>query len=344
MSTLAAHAPVQTAPAAAGFYLRESLAGTGRIPVPGPYGLCPDIIGSAEPIRDAQSALRTPASWKTMYSVSPLPGRTSYYYVRGMNGTTESINGSLALYWAPANLVMFPSVWKGNEIPAAAKAAVRVSAGAKQVGVGDAPFVFSSPLVDPATYMAFVACASDTANPAPIPVISSWLDMGAMQTERRDISIRNTSTVTATDQSWCRRVALEVPSWLPAAKIILSVTATGFTGNTVGLLGDMFADDRQPILLVPDEVYQDGGGRAIPVSLASGQTLNLTVQYWHTGSQPSPGATITLAADYVPPAQELAEVAERALVHPLRSRFLAEAARIDPTVMVPLGSATFMVA
>jgi hypothetical protein len=348
VSTLAftsAQVSEQTAPPIAGFYPRDNLADTGAIPAPGPYGLCPDIIGSAEPISDAQSALSTLDSWKTMYSVEPMPGETTYYYVRGMNGAAEAINGSLTLYWAPANLVMFPSIWKGNELSPTATATVRVSADPGHIGVGDVPFVLSSPptLADPATYMAFVACASDTSTPIPPPVISSWLDMSALETQRRDIRVRNTSMVSATAAAWYRRLAFDVLSCLPAASIMVSITARGFIGNTMGLIGDMFGADRQPILLVPAEITQDGAARTLQISVTPGQSLNFTVQYWNTGLQPSPGATITLSADYVVPDSELVQAGERALVHPHRGRFLADAAKIQPVAMAPLGSATFTV-
>ena len=89
-----------------GFYLRNNLKCNGSVPSPGPYDLCPDIIQSLDVISDPQTTLSTPGSWATAYNVAPTPGITNYYYVRGLNGATDSVTSNVSLYYAPAQLIL----------------------------------------------------------------------------------------------------------------------------------------------------------------------------------------------------------------------------------------------
>jgi hypothetical protein len=343
--TATATPPAATGSMFAGFYLRDNLGDVGTIPAPGPYALSPDIIGATEPITDPESELSTQASWKQMYSVEPTPGVENYYYVRGLNGDTDPVDDTLALYWAPSNLIMFPSVWKGNEIPPTGTSPVTVSAASGHIGVGDGPFVWTRPPVldDPGDFIAFVATVSETDAPEPFPVVNSWLDMSALLTQRLDLGFRNTARIDATDDAWYRRVHLNIPTGMPSGQVVLSVMSKGFVGNTLGFIGDLFSPQREPIMLLPSQVAQDGASSTITVTLEGGMSTSLALQYWQTGNAPASGATVTLSADYVVPDSKVAEAGARALVHPRRSRFLAERAGIGPTAMAPLGSATFTV-
>jgi hypothetical protein len=344
--TATATAPVRSSQTFAGFYLRDNLGDQGTIPAPGPYALSPDIIGSTEPIPDAESELSTQQSWKQMYSVEPTPGVENYYYVRGLNGDADPVDDTLALYWSLSNLIMFPSVWKGNEIPpAAGTAPVTVSAASGHIGVGDGAFLWARPPVldDPGDFIAFVATVSETDAPEPFPVINSWLDVSALLTQRLDLGFRNTARVEAGEDSWYRRLHLDIPPGLPSGRVVLSVMTKGFVGNTLGFIGDLFSPQREPIMLLPTQVTQDGASSTITVTLEGGLSTSLALQFWQTGNAPAAGATVTFSADYVVPDSQLAEAGSRALVHARRSRFLAEQAGIGPTAMAPLGSATFIV-
>jgi hypothetical protein len=86
-----------------GFFLRDNLASEGAVPAAPPYNQCPDIIQSLVPLPDPEAALGAPSSWERAYRTEPLPGM-NYYYARGLNGTSATFDGKMALYWCPAEL------------------------------------------------------------------------------------------------------------------------------------------------------------------------------------------------------------------------------------------------
>jgi hypothetical protein len=336
--------PIRPTPTFNGFYLRNSLACTGLVPSPGPYCLSPDVIVASEPVADPSQAFSTPQSWQTSYSVEPDSEADNYYYVRGMNGAAKPVEGSLRLFWMPAQLIPFPTTWQQHELGTTDKASsLAVAAASEAIGVGDGAFLWESPpALGDGRYYALAAVAEGTKAPGPLPAVGSWLDMGELITQRLNFGFRNSSQVQAEAPSWYRRVHIEVPPGITAGEVTLSVTSEGFVGNTVGLIADLFGANREPMMLLPSKIAQDGASSSINVTLEGGQSLGLALQYWNTGAQPSPGATIVLSADYVVPESELDQAGARALVNPGRSRFLAETGDIGPTAFVPLGSATFI--
>ncbi|MFZ2114058.1 MAG: hypothetical protein WAU77_10050 [Solirubrobacteraceae bacterium] len=337
-----------TAPSAAtfdGFYLRNSLACDGKVPSAGSYCLCPDIIASATPIEDAGSMLSSQQSWNTTYDVQPTPGERCYLYVRGLDGSATAFEGSLGLCWAPAQLIMFPQAWRSNELPAAdGTAAVKVSAASGHIGVGEEPFEWARPplLPDPGEYLAFVAYASRSSASQPPPAVDSWAQMSELLTQRLDLGFRNSAAVDRNADGWYRRIRVQVPSCLPTAQIALTLTTVGFVGNTIGLIGDLFASDRTPMMLRPASIVQDGAATAITVSLSGGETIDFAVQYWKTGAAPEHGSTARLTADYAVPDHELEQAGSRGLVSPSHSRMLSDALQIKPTAFLPLGAATLI--
>lgn len=345
MSTNATATATPTATTYDGLYLRPNLSSKGREPSAGPYGLCPDVIGSPTPVDDPQSTFSTIDSWATMYATEPVPGERTYYYVRGMDGSLDAVAGTMSLYWAPAQLVMFPSAWKVNELAPTDAPKVSFEAASGHVGVGDVPFVWARPPVldDPHEYVAFVAMASDSdAAPVP-PSVTSWLDMSALVTKRLDIGLRNTSYVDRAAERWTRRVRFDVPATMPAgAELTITVTARGYDGASVGLIADVFAANQKAMMISPLKIVGNEMVAGIKIKAEPGLETSFALQLWKGTARPAAGATLTLAADYVVPASEAAEAGDRALVDATRSRFLMGTFGIGPTATAPLGAAVFI--
>jgi hypothetical protein len=329
-----------------GFYLRNSLGCTGAVPSPGPFDLCPDVIQSPTIVGDPQATFSTPASWSTAYATQPDLGQANYYYVRGLNGLAEQVKTQLSLYWAPAQLILFPASWQNNKLSTASgRQTVSVSAGAGAIGVGGEPFVWTPGAPSGSDFYALVAQAVDTGGTNPIPTITSWLDMAALLTQDLGFGFNNTRYIDPDAATWSSYLGLSVPPSLPSSgQVLISLSSTGFSGGTVGILANQFGSNQQPIVLAPTAL---GPGQlsGITVTLDPGFSATFTVEYWAgTGTAPAAGASINVTAYYVIPPSEAASAATAGLVDGVRNRFLQERLGVGPTQMAVLGSASFVVA
>lgn len=332
-----------------GFYLRNSLQCTGAIPSPGPYDLCPDIIQSPQPIPNAQSALSTQQSWAQTYSTDPAPGATNYYYVRGINGAAASTDSRLFLYCAPSQLLMFPSSWKNNVLPAAnGLDYVGVETDPGHIGVGNNAFVWKNTpvLAGDGSYYGFVAQVNDANNSNPIPTVTSWLDMGILLSQNLGFGFRNTSYVDGSAATWYRRLALEIPQSIgEPGNLVIGISASGFTGGTVGFVADLFSNSQQPIMLLPTKIVQDGALSGINLTVDPGFATSIAIQSWNTsGNTPAPGSSITISVNYVVPNDQVVQVASQGLLNSARDRYWQQTLNVGPQQWVVLGSASFVVA
>jgi hypothetical protein len=193
-----------------GLYLRDNLTSQGTLPAVAPFNACPDIIQSSTPIANPQTVFGTMRSWNTIYPTAPTPGK-NYYYVRGLNGSTESFEGQVQLFWTPAQLILFPSTWKNNPLlTASGLEAVNINAAPGYVGVGDEGFVLDTgtqSLPGPNSFYSFVA--QNIA--APIPTISSWLEMSQVMTQQLNLGMRNMLTFDPFDGALLARLGLNIP-------------------------------------------------------------------------------------------------------------------------------------
>lgn len=342
-ATAAAPAPTYN-----GFYLRNNLGCTGAVPSPGPYNLSPDIIQSDAPIPDAQSTLSTQQSWAQTYSTDPVVGQSNYYYVRGINGAATQTDSQVSLYYAPAQLIMFPNSWRNNKLSTSkGMDGVGVQANPGHIDVGDDAFLWKNTPA-PASgsdYYGFVAQVNDAENSNPVPVVTSWLDMSSLLTRNLGFGFRNTCHVDGSAQTWYHRLSLDVPQSIQQpGQLMITLSSTGFTGNTVGLLADLFGGDQQPIMIQPFKITQDGATTGITITAEPGFSTSFAIQYWNlSGTQPAPGSSITISVDYVVPQGQVANAVAAGLVNTSRARYLQQAVGVGPQATAILGSATFVV-
>jgi len=333
----------------AGFYLRNNLNCNGAVPSPGPYDLCPDIIQSNAAIPNAQSTLSTQQSWAQAYSTDPTLAQTNYYYVRGINGAAASVTSQVYLYYTPAQLILFPTLWKNNMLSTSEGLdCVNVQADAGHIDVGDDAFVWKNTPIpaDGSTYYNFIAQVNGVDNSNPIPSVTSWLDMSNLLTQNLGFGFRNTSYIDGSAQNWYRRMMLEVPqSMEQAQQLIISLSATGFVGATVGLLADMFGSNQQPIMMLPSQIKQDGATTSITIPVEPGFSTSLLIECWNgPGQTPAPGSSITVTADYLVPNNQLAQAAGLGLINSSRNRSLHQTVGVGPQAVAMLGAASFVVA
>jgi len=302
-------------------------------------GLCPDIIWSPNVVEDPQGTFGSAESWSRMYEVSPRLDADNIYYVRGHNlDDAQPASGRAMLYWTQAQLIMWPSLWVDNPLPAGQDPSSPVSAGAGQIGVTSKAFTWTdTPITSDADgYYSFVTQLSDSSEGPIPPTATSPVDMSVLLA-RPDLGWRNTSTFVLGESSWRRVLDLQVPASIsdPIAAV-LYLHGGGLTGATVGLCyGDTF-------LLSPTRFAQDDEVLGISLTLQPGSSTTLAIHFWNTATtEISPGATLTLSADYSVPNTQLPEAIRRGIISGVRTHRLREAG-ITPQPTAPLGAATFI--
>ncbi|HEX8113730.1 MAG TPA: hypothetical protein VF516_38625 [Kofleriaceae bacterium] len=345
-SRVGAAVRLATASTYPGFYLRDNLASSGSVPALPPYNQCPDIIGTTTPIPDPQVVLSTLDSWDRIYRTEPQPG-VNYYYVRGLNGLPSgAFDGKLSLFWTPAELLLFPSLWKNHPLATASGSeTVSVSAPAGHIGVGVDPFVLNWPSPASrggATFTSFVA--QNLA--APIPTISSWIEMSQLMTQQLNFGWRNGIAFDpiANNGMMLHRMGLTVPGTVgDSATLQLIVTANGFVGDTIALLADRYTAEQKAIQLAPTRITQDGQSIGIQINLDPGFHANLTVQYWNTSDNvPAAGSTITVTASYVVPKANLEHAITAGVIDSHLSNTVARQIGVGPQPVAPVGAVTFL--
>ena len=343
-----APAPVRLSDASTfnGFYLRNNLASTGAVPAASPYNQCPDIIQSDVPIADPEITLSSLASWQTFYNTAPVAG-ANYYYVRGLNGALTAFSGTASLYWAPAQLILFPSTWKNNPMTTAkGQESVNIAAPSGHIGVGSNAFVFQNRgQLDAGaeSFYSFVVQNSAT----PIPEISNWIEMSQLMTQQLSFGFRNTVSFDPASGEMLYRLGINIPFTIgQSATLQLTLTATGFASDdTVGFIGDCFTPEMKAISLLPVKMGSGPYVAGISINVDPGFSSSLAVQYWNTSNTlPAPGSTITLSVNYVVPPEQV----ELALqMNVLDSQYSLQNAKArlstQPQPVVPVGAISFVV-
>jgi hypothetical protein len=328
-----------------GFFLRDNLASDGVVPAGAPYNQCPDIIQSPTPIPDPLTTLSTLASWDRMYRTEPAAG-TNYYYARGLNGKTDgTFDGQMSLFWAPAELILFPSLWKNNPLQTSSgKETVNVSAAAGHIGVGEDPWVLRTPASSngSSTFTSFIA--QNLAGS--IPTISDWIDMSTLMTQQLNFGWRNAVTFDPAGNGgmMLHRMGLTIPGTVgQQGTLLITLSANGFVGDTVSLIADRYTPEQQPLQIQPTKISQNGGMIGIQANLDPGFLAHLTVQYWNTSDHvPAAGSTLTLTASYLVPETLLARAISAGVVDSRVSQMVARQFNIHPQAVAPLGAVTFI--
>ncbi len=330
-----------------GIFLRNNLSSKGTSPAAAPFNQCPDIIQSDTPIPAFAEELVTPTSLEQTYNTEPVLAAPNYYYVRGANGATKQVSGSVSLYWAPAQVFNFPVAWQNNPMTTSGGASsAPISAAPGHATVGSSAFVWTPPALTSSTYFNVIAQASGSATPVPVPVVGSWMDLGALLSENLGFGFRNQAMVDGTAACWIHRQVLSVPASFTASETLqVMVTASGMSGARVGFLCDQFTAAGELLELTPTTINGDGVF-GTTLTLDPGYTANLVVQGWiPEGVTVAPGATLTLEFTYKPTgADEIAKAMELGLLDTQRNALVARVLGVSPQPVVAVATLNFTVA
>ncbi|MFD5234999.1 hypothetical protein ACFWJ5_42320 [Streptomyces qaidamensis] len=325
------------------FAMRPNLSSPeGIIPSSGPVCDCPDIIVSADPIDHPHQTLSTPESWHSQNAGTVYEGRPTYIYVRAKNFYDGSETGDVSLYYAPAELIQWPSQWKQNRLrPQEAGDTVALRAHKRGgIAVGDNPFYWEAPPPSPNGHYCLFALVNTahTKNPLPDNVPTSYKGMADLVSNYLNIGWKNTAEVESDVPTWTRQSGLTVPDTCPLnQRLMLSII--GSSGTVGGAVALSSSDTQfEPLIDLPETTIVDANR---PISFLTQPkrpthaTLNLT--FWQHSSNPGLQDSIQLVASWIPPDHESAA--------PYVDKGIAQrTATIDGDVFwtVPLGAMNYM--
>lgn len=161
--------------------LRKDLSDQGSVPYTGGvWTNSPDIIPTGTNVTaNPQATFGTVAAYGQDLGQATVPYQPNYFYVRGKNLSAGSDSGTLSLYYCPANLFLFPSLWTNNQMKTSSGKST-VDIGMEKpgdIGVTPEPFTF---LPTSTEHHCLIARVSTKANPNPLPSDGDFPDMAGL--------------------------------------------------------------------------------------------------------------------------------------------------------------------
>jgi hypothetical protein len=336
-----------------GVYMRPNLQSNGEVPAQGTLCTSPDIwVAGMTPVANWQTALATSASYTADSGNNVTLNVDNYFYLRACNGLTTAQDRTVALYYAPSNVIQEPSRWEPNVIltdQGNTAANIRaLPAGA--VGVGDQTFVW--PRVPPppggADHYCLIAQVNDAQNSNPLPSVENLLDLSALVTNNLGFGWKNLNLVPYNGVAFEYSEMLTIPLNAPRrTNYSIGVAPVGWVGYYVTITCSQTDANGNPISLNTAKIVQDGAGLVVPVCpLEAGfnASINVVITNPDNRGGPAPNAKVPLSCSYAPSSStsEAAEAVRRGLVD-WNFTFIANRLRperITPVLAIPIGSVT----
>lgn len=149
-------------------YMRKAIGDDGTVPFAGVWTASPDIIPNGTTAIDNPQTYYA-GNYASDVGQATAPFHTNYFYVRGKNLAAGAATAKFELYYCPANLFLFPSLWNQNQLSTSSgKKQVEATAAATgDVLVGSEPFSYVAP--DESIHHCLIARVITPAHPNPLP-------------------------------------------------------------------------------------------------------------------------------------------------------------------------------
>ncbi|ATB45428.1 hypothetical protein [Corallococcus macrosporus] len=229
----------------------------------------------------------------------------NYIYLRARNLAGEARSGSVSLYAVPANLLLYPYLWAGNELQTSDKnvdngALNVIQAGSGQIAVTDNPFVWRAPTPD---HYCLVSRVSNATHPNPVPTAALG-DMNALTEfilDNPGFGWRNVTIVDANKPDYTTK-GIGFEQGTEDAMVTFDIkcvnvpagASVAFSAGTPGPSPLIDLGETTVPQTSPDQNGNYNWHTGIDCLVRANYKTTIDYSYWSHGLAPLPGMTITL--------------------------------------------------
>lgn len=280
--------------------LRANLEDKGIIPRAGKVDLSPDVIPfSLDPVEQPQHF------FSVNYGQDPgkdlLQNACNYIYLRGKNLGFGTQQGKLYLYYAPLNLLLWPSQWAKNQLKTAAdRDYAQVSVDEMQLAVTPDPFVWIPQPFPSGTNPCLIGRVVTDKHPNPIPGDGQITNFTKWVSGNGGIGWRRVNIQDEGAPDFTKRLNFDMGD--QAGQIMFSLTCTNAPVGSeakfsCGTPGPSPLIDTPRTKVTNDSNFIFG----ITCDVPAGFQSNIYYSYWLNGHSPLPGFRLTLRAAFIVP-------------------------------------------
>lgn len=284
-------------------YMRCNLSDSGSVPRSGTLSASPDIIPyGTSPVADPVTEFTNNYSKDVGKNLTA--NQQNFIYTRAYNYAAGPAAGDIYLYYSPAALLLYPSLWSENTLLTSQGADhVTVSASsANQIVVSNDPFTWVPQQISNDHYC-MVARVSTEANPNPVPQTGDINDFAHWISTNGGWAWRNVTVVTAGAPTFTRTMNYTQGDLAGTMQFVLqcqNVPVGAKVGFSCGTPGPTPLINLPPTTVTNGSSFVIGMVSNVPANFIS----NISYSYWANGNNPPPGFQISLMVTYyVPPKQ-----------------------------------------
>lgn len=281
-------------------FLRANLADTGSVPATGSLCTSPDIIPyGLAPVNDPVTFFTN--NYNQDVGQDLIANAQNYLYMRAKNLMNGPETGTLALYYSPASLLLYPSQWQNNQLKTSSGAST-VAVSAPSLGavvVGADPFVWSPQMPSPGDHFCLVGQVVTPSNPNPIPATGAISDFSTWVANNRGIGWRNVVVVDTGSPTITNSVAYAQGT--EGGDMYVAIQGKGIPA---GAQVSFSCGTPGPSPLINMAPYTATGTDflvGIPTNIPANFSSNISYSYYANNTTPLPGWSLTITVFYFAP-------------------------------------------
>jgi hypothetical protein len=281
-------------------FLRENLADTGTVPAPPPMAQSPDIIPSGlSPVSDPGSFFSK--NYNQDVGQNLIANAQNYIYMRGKNLMNGPETGTLSLYYSPASLILYPSMWQKNKL-STSSGVTAVPVSAQNLGdivVGADPFAWTPQMPSPGDHFCLIGQVVTPSNPNPIPATGAISDFSKWVAENRGIGWRNVVVVDTGSPTITQSVPYAQGT--EAGGMYVAIQGKGIPA---GAQVSFSCGTPGPNPLINMKPYTATGTDflvGIPTNIPANFSSSISYSYYANNTTPLPGWSLSISVFYFAP-------------------------------------------